>query len=247
MKVGMRFHVITLFEGMFSGVMSESIMRRALDGGLIDVDFVNPRDFTSDAHRSVDAPPYGGGPGMVMMAPPLFAAVESVNSGYVGGAAPPVILMSPQGERFTHSMAREFASFPALTIVCGHYEGVDDRFIQHGVDREVSVGDFVLTGGEIAAMAIMDAVSRFVRGVLGNDESVLRESFSSENGGLLEGPVYTRPVEYRGWRVPDDLLSGDHVRVERLRRRMAVERTGLRRPDLLHGWGPVASVDDGSD
>ena len=244
----MRFHIITLFEGMFASVMSESIMGRALDGGLIDVDFVNPRDYTSDAHRSVDAPSYGGGPGMVMMAPPLFAAVESVNRGYVDRPVPLVILMSPQGERFTHSMAREFASFPALTIVCGHYEGIDDRFVQHGVDREVSVGDFVLTGGEIPAMAIMDAVSRFVPGVLGNDESVLHESFSNANGGMLEGPVYTRPVEYRGWRVPDEFLSGDHVRVESFRRRMAVERTNSRRPDLLQGWGPVASVgDDASD
>lgn len=232
----MKFHVVTLFPEMFDSVLNTSIIGRAVRSGRITVEFVNPRDFTRDNHRTVDAPPYGGGPGMVLMAPPLFDAVESVLDQYPDGERPLTVMMSPQGERFDQSAAEELAQRDALILVCGHYEGVDERFVEHCVDLEVSLGDFVLTGGEIASMAVIDAVARLIPGVLGDDTSPAHESFASEVGGLLESAVYTRPAIFRGWRVPEVLLSGDHSAVEQFRRSSSATRTLKRRPDLMRGW-----------
>lgn len=239
----MKFHVVTLFPEMFDGPMTSSIIGRAVRNGNIEIEFVNPRDFTTDKHRSVDAPPYGGGPGMVMMAPPLFKAVESINSRYPDTAQPATILMSPQGEPMSHQIAVGLSRLAAVTLVCGHYEGVDERFIEECVDAEISVGDFVMTGGEIPAMAIIDAVSRHVTGVLGDADSSTHDSFSDAKGGLLEGPVYTRPAEFRGRRVPEVLLRGNRHEIERYRRKTSAEQTLNRRPDLMQGWGPGLSED----
>ena len=234
----MKFYVVTLFPEMFDGPLTSSIIGRALAEGIIEVEFVNPRDFTSDKHRSVDAPPYGGGPGMVMMAPPLAKAVESVREQYSDGEHPLTVLMSPQGRKMDHQLATRLSNLAAVVVVCGHYEGVDERFIEEYVDLEISVGDFVMTGGEIPAMAIIDSVARLVPGVLGDAESAKNESFSNLSGGLLEGPVYTRPAEFRGRRVPEVLLNGNRHEAERYRKRIAAERTLARRPDLMQGWGP---------
>lgn len=239
----MKFHVVTLFPEMFEDPFTSSIIGRAIENGTIEIDFVNPRDFTSDKHRSVDAPPYGGGPGMVMMAPPLAKAVDSINREYPSDALPTTILLSPQGSPMTHQLAHKFSKIDALTLVCGHYEGIDERFIEECVNDEISIGDFVMTGGEIPAMAVIDAVARLVPGVLGDADSASDESFSESKGGLLEGPVYTRPVEFRGRRVPEVLLTGNRHEVERYRQRMAAERTLKRRPDLMQGWGPEPTED----
>ena len=232
----MNFHVVTLFPEMFDSVLNASIIGRAVEAGRIAIDFVNPRDFTHDSHRTVDAPPYGGGPGMVMMAPPLFDAVESIAAGYAEGERPLTAMLTPQGATFNQQMAESLARKDALIIVCGHYEGVDERFVEHGVDLEISIGDFVLTGGEVAAMAIIDAVARLIPGVLGDETSPDNESFSSDIGGLLEAAVYTRPPSFRGWRVPEVLLSGDHAAIEQYRRSSSAARTLKRRPDLMQGW-----------
>ncbi len=240
----MKFHVVTLFPEMFDSVLNTSIIGRAVRSGRINVEFVNPRDFTSDSHRTVDAPPYGGGPGMVLMAPPLFDAVESVLDQYADGERPLTVMMSPQGERFNQRVSEELAQRDALILVCGHYEGVDERFVEHCVDLEVSLGDFVLTGGEIASMAVIDAVARLIPGVLGDDASTAHESFSSEVGGLLESAVYTRPATFRGWRVPEVLLSGDHSAVEQFRRSSSATRTLKRRPDLMRGWNNETANQD---
>ena len=240
----MKFHVVTLFPEMFNSVLETSIIGRAVRSGRITVEFVNPRDFTRDSHRTVDAPPYGGGPGMVLMAPPLFDAVESVLSRYADGERPLTVMMSPQGAGFNQRAAEELAKRDALILVCGHYEGIDERFVEHCVDLEVSVGDFVLTGGEIASMAVIDAVARLIPGVLGDDASTAYESFSSNVGGLLESAVYTRPATFRGLRVPEELLSGDHSAVEQFRRTSSATRTLRRRPDLMQGWDNDATRRD---
>lgn len=223
--------------------MTSSIIGRAREAGRIEIDFVNPRDFATDKHRSVDAPPYGGGPGMVMMAPPLTKAIEAINAGYAEDDKPLTILMSPQGRPMTHEIAKNLSQLDSITIVCGHYEGVDERFIEASVDREISVGDFILTGGEIPAMAVIDSVARLVPGVLGDSDSAREESFSNESRGMLEGPVYTRPPEFRGARVPEVLLTGNKQAIERFRIEKAAERTLERRPDLMQGWGPDQSAD----
>ena len=240
----MKFHVVTLFPEMFDSVLNTSIIGRAVRSGRITVEFVNPRDFTHDSHRTVDAPPYGGGPGMVLMAPPLFDAVESVLDQYADWERPLTVMMSPQGERFDQPAAEELAQRDALILVCGHYEGVDERFVEHCVDLEVSLGDFVLTGGEIAGMAVIDSVARLIPGVLGDDASPTHESFASEVGGLLESAVYTRPATFRGWRVPEVLLSGDHSAVEQFRRSSSATRTLKRRPDLMRGWNNDTASQD---
>lgn len=232
----MKFHVVTLFPEMFQSVLSGSILGRAIDVGHLSVDFVNPRDFALDTHRTVDGPPYGGGPGMVLMVPPLYKAVESIRNQYPTGGQPPTVLMTPQGAPFKHSDASRLATYDALTLVCGHYEGVDERFVEHCVDFEISVGDFVLTGGEIPAMAVIDAVARLVPRVLGDDQSAEIESFSRGNRGLLDAAVYTKPFEFQGWRVPEVLVSGDHAAINRFRRSSSACKTLERRPDLMEGW-----------
>jgi tRNA (guanine37-N1)-methyltransferase len=221
----LRIDVVTLFPEMFAGPLGHSILRRAIAEGTLEVRFVNPRDFTTDRHRTVDDYPYGGGPGMVMKPGPLVDAVESV-----AGSDSEVILMSPAGRVFEQALAAELAGREHLILICGHYEGVDQRVaVELGVS-ELSIGDYVLTGGELAAMVVIDAVARLLPGVLGHAESASDESHSQ---GLLEYPQYTRPPEFRGRPVPDVLLSGNHAEVTRWRRRQSLERTLERRPDLM--------------
>ncbi|HVB62447.1 MAG TPA: tRNA (guanosine(37)-N1)-methyltransferase TrmD [Ktedonobacteraceae bacterium] len=218
----MHVDIFTLFPGMFQGPLTESILKRAQERGLLSVALYNIRDATTDRHHVVDDYPYGGGAGMVMKPEPVFAAVESV---YQSG---PIILLAPQGRLFTQQIARELSQEPRLTLLCGHYEGIDERVRQHLVTDEISIGDYVLTGGELAAMVIVDAVARLIPGVVTN-ESIQEESHAS---GLLEYPHYTRPPEFRGWRVPDILLSGHHEQVARWRRKQSLRLTRQRRPDL---------------
>jgi tRNA (guanine37-N1)-methyltransferase len=220
-----RIDVVTLFPEMFDGPLGHSILGRAIAEGHVEVRFVNPRDFTSDRHRTVDDYPYGGGPGMVMKPEPLFLAVESIVR-----PDSEVILMSPAGRVFDQQLAGALAQREHLILVCGHYEGVDARVSEHLATTELSIGDYVLTGGELAAMVVIDAVTRLLPGVLGHAESAGDESHSK---GLLEYPQYTRPSEFRGWSVPEVLLSGNHAEIARWRRRQSLERTAERRPDLM--------------
>ncbi|HET9922178.1 MAG TPA: tRNA (guanosine(37)-N1)-methyltransferase TrmD [Ktedonobacteraceae bacterium] len=219
----MHFDIFTLFPGMFEGPFTESILKRARERGLLSIDLHNIRDATSDKHHIVDDYPYGGGAGMVMKPEPIFTAVESV---YQGG---PIILLTPQGRPFKQEIARALALEPRITLICGHYEGFDERVRQHLATEELSIGDYVLTGGELAAMVVVDAVSRLIPGVLASD-STEEESHSR---AMLEYPQYTRPPEFRGWRVPDILLSGHHEQVARWRRKESLRRTRQRRPDLF--------------
>ncbi|MDP8925292.1 MAG: tRNA (guanosine(37)-N1)-methyltransferase TrmD [Chloroflexota bacterium] len=221
----MRIDILTLFPEMFAGPLGHSILKRAIEGGILEVGLTNPRDFTTDRHRTVDDYPYGGGPGMVMKPGPLFAAVESV-----ARPGSPVILLSPRGRVFSQAVARELARHEYLVLICGHYEGVDERVREHLATDELSIGDYVLTGGELPAMVVVDAVARLLPGVLGDEGSSVDESHSD---GLLEYPQYTRPAEFRGRRVPDVLLSGNHALIEAWRRREALLATARRRPDLL--------------
>ena len=238
----MNIHIITLFPEMFHGPLTQSIIGRAIQNNIINIQFTNPRDFTTDKHRSVDAPPYGGGPGMVMMPQPLAKAVEHINQNYPPDAQPTTILTSPQGTPFNHQLAQNLAQNlqqnNAITIVCGHYEGVDERFIQEFIDIEISIGDFILTGGEIPAIAITDAITRLLPGTLGHPQSTQHESFSNQNNGILEGPVYTRPPTFRGRPVPQVLLNGNQHQIQQHRKTQAAQRTLQRRPDLMQGWPP---------
>lgn len=223
----MKFDILTLFPAMFSGPMGESIIGRAADRGLIDINCRNIRDFAFDKHRTVDDTPYGGGAGMLMKVEPLAACIEQAKADMPEAM---VILTTPGGVPFTQQMARDLATEPGLIIICGRYEGIDERISELYVDRKLSIGDFVLTGGELAAMVIVDAVSRLVPGVLGSGASADEESFSD---GLLEYPQYTRPPEFRGLAVPEVLLSGNHRDIALWRRRQALLRTTAVRPDLL--------------
>lgn len=225
----MKFDILTLFPPMFDGPLTESIIRRAVERGFVDISLHNIRDYATDRHRVVDDAPYGGGDGMVMKVEPLAACIEAVKA---GRPAARVILTTPRGRRFDHDAARELAGCEELIIVCGRYEGIDERVRDLFVDEEFSIGDFVLTGGELAAMVMVDAVIRFIPGVLGSPGSAECDSFAD---GLLEYPQYTRPVEFRGARVPDVLLSGNHAEVARWRRQKALELTRRVRPDLLKG------------
>jgi len=220
-----RVDVFTLFPELVDSYCGASILGRARGKGLLSVVTHNIRDHATDVHRSVDDAPFGGGAGMVMMPGPIFSAVEAVPE-----AHRPLILLSLAGTTFSQSLAQELASGPGFSVLCGRYEGVDERVVEHLVDQEVSLGDFVLAGGELAALVVIEAVARLRPGVLGNDESSRDESFSS---GLLEYPQYTRPAEFRGWGVPEVLRSGDHAKVAEWQRREAIERTQRRRPDLL--------------
>ena len=222
----MNFHVLTIFPGIITNAASGSILGKALEKGVISLNAIDIRDYATNKHSTVDDYPYGGGPGMVMKPEPIYGAIQSL----LLPEGSPLLLLTPQGERFDHAMARDLASHSSLALLCGRYEGIDDRVRDLIPVREVSLGDFVLTGGEFAALAIIDAVARFVPGVLGDEESATDESFAT---GLLEYPQYTRPPEFMGQRVPDILLSGDHGRVARWRREQSLLRTLQKRPDLL--------------
>jgi tRNA (guanine37-N1)-methyltransferase len=229
------FEVFTLFPEMFRGPLDESILKRAQEDGTLSVQLHNIRDYATDKHHVTDEPPYGGGGGMVMKAEPIFNAVETVlehlgeGSGGAEGA-PPVILLTPQGRLFSQAIAQDLASRSRVVLICGRYEGVDERVRQHLATDELSIGDYVLTGGELPALVIIDAVTRLLPGVLGDPTAPVKDSHAK---GLLEGPHYTRPRVFRGWEVPEVLLSGDHAAVACWRREQALRRTWERRPDLL--------------
>ncbi|MCP5524671.1 MAG: tRNA (guanosine(37)-N1)-methyltransferase TrmD [Verrucomicrobiales bacterium] len=221
----MRIDVLTLFPGMFVGPLDESIIKRARESGRLDLEIHNLRDYTHDRHRTVDDRPFGGGPGMLLKPEPIFEAVEALRR-----EGTRTVLLSPSGRVFTQPVARELAELPHLLLVCGSYEGVDERAREVLMDDEVSIGDYVLTNGALPAMVLIDAVTRLLPGVLGHEESAADESFSA---GVLEGPHYTRPAEFRGMKVPEVLLSGNHAEIARWRADQARQRTVLRRPDLL--------------
>ena len=223
----MEFDILTLFPRIFEGPLEESILKRAREAGLVQIRVHNLRDFTHDKHRVVDDKPYGGGPGMLMKPEPIFEAVDKLRR-----ADSCVVLMTPQGTPFTQSRAREFAQKPHLIVICGHYEGVDERVREALVDEEVSIGDYVLTNGALAAAVVVDAVVRLVPGALGHERGAQDDSFAS---GLLEGPQYTRPPEFRGMLVPEVLVSGNHEQIAKWRAEQAKKRTRERRPDLLRG------------
>jgi tRNA (guanine37-N1)-methyltransferase len=221
----MDIDILTLFPRMFEGPLDESILKRARERELVKIRVHNLRDFTHDKHRVVDDKPYGGAPGMLMKPEPIFEAVEKLRR-----AETCVVLMTPQGRPFTQSRAREFAGKPHLLVICGHYEGVDERVREALVHEEVSIGDYVLTNGALAAAVVVDAVVRLLPGVLGDEHSAADDSFES---GMLEGPQYTRPPEFCGMRVPDVLVSGNHEEIAKWRKQQAQKRTQERRPDLL--------------
>lgn len=224
----MRIDIITLFPSMFRGPFDESIVKRAREKGILEINLHNLREFTNDRHRTVDDLPYGGGAGMVMKPEPLFRAVEEVKEEKRSSSK--IILLSPQGQPFVHERAKKLAQEKDLILICGHYEGVDERVREHLVDEELSVGDFVLTGGELAAMVVVDAISRLLPEVLGCKDSILEDSFYET---LLDHPQYTRPAEFRGWNVPGVLISGNHQKIREWREKKKLENTFKKRPDLL--------------
>jgi len=232
----MQFDVFTLLPEVFPPYLNSSILQRARQRGLIDVRVHNIRDFARDKHHVTDDEPYGGGGGMVMKVEPVFAAVESVL-----GTTPfcPVIMLTPQGRVFNQKIAFELVQHPHIALLCGRYEGIDERIREHLVSDEISIGDYVLTGGELPALILIDALSRLLPGVLGDPNGAMDDSHAS---GLLEYPHYTRPPEYNGWGVPEILLSGDHVKIEKWRREQSLRRTLKRRPDLLDN-APLSDTD----
>ena len=221
----MKIDIVTLFPEICRAPLGESIMKRAQKNGIVDLYIHNLRDWTTDKHHIVDDAPFGGGQGMVMKPQPIFAAVEDLRN-----QTSKVVLLSPAGRRFDQEMAAELSGESHLIIICGHYEGVDHRVIEHLIDLEISIGDYVLTNGAIAAVVLADAVVRLMPGVLGHEQSAVDDSFSR---GLLEAPQYTRPAEFRSWKVPDVLLSGNHAEIESWRREQSIKRTRENRPDLL--------------
>ncbi len=229
----MRIDILTLFPEMFQIPFSIGIFKRAIDHKLVSINPHNIRDYTHDKHHTADDYPYGGGPGMVLKPEPIFEAVESITSDIrprQEAGAPPIILLTPQGRPFSQQIAQELSKYSHLILICGHYEGVDERVREHLVTDEISIGDYVLTGGELPAMVVIDAVVRLLPGVLGSEASPLEESHAS---GLLEYPQYTRPQVYRGWAVPEVLLSGNHAQIAKWRREQVILRTLERRPELL--------------
>ncbi len=229
----MNFHILTLFPEMIMQGLNTSIIGRAMGNGFITLEAVNIRDYTADRHKKVDDYPYGGGAGMLMQAQPIYDAFQAVKDGMRENAPVRVVYVTPQGKTFDQEMAREFASGEELVILCGHYEGVDERVLEEIVTDYVSIGDYVLTGGELPAMVMVDAIARMVPGVLKNAESGETESFSDN---LLEYPQYSRPEVWRDRRVPEILLSGDHAKVDKWRLEQSVQRTKERRPDLYQKW-----------
>ena len=237
----MRIDIVTLFPEICRAPLNESIMKRAQEKDVVDFHIHNLRDWTIDKHHVVDDTPFGGGQGMVMKPEPIFAAVEGLRQQpsnaqrptfNVQLKTPKVILMSPTGRRFDQQMAAQLSQESHLIIVCGHYEGVDHRVIEHLIDMEISIGDYVLSNGAIAAVVFVDAIARLLPGTLGHERSAVDDSFSSERSGL-EGPQYTRPAEFRGWKVPEVLLSGNHAEIAKWRKEQAMKRTRENRPDLL--------------
>ncbi len=225
----MRIDVLSLFPEMFTGVFSQSILKKAAETGAVTYNVVNFRQFADNKHQTVDDYPYGGGAGMVLKPQPIFDAVSEFSAD-AGGASPRVILLCPQGKRFDQKKAEELKDEEHLIFICGHYEGYDERIREHLITDEISIGDYVLTGGELGAMVIIDSVVRLLPGVLGNVESHQKDSFST---GFLEHPHYTRPADFRGMKVPDVLLSGNHRLIDEWREKESLRRTYLRRPDLL--------------
>jgi tRNA (guanine37-N1)-methyltransferase len=237
----MGIDIVTLFPAICRAPLNESMMKRAQEKGAVDIHIHNLRDWTTDKHHIVDDAPFGGGQGMVMKPEPIFAAVEDLRQQTSNAQrptfnvqlkTPKVILMSPTGRRFDQQMAAQLSQESHLIIVCGHYEGVDHRVIEHLIDMEISIGDYILTNGAIAAVVFVDAIARLLPGTLGHERSAVDDSFSSERSGL-EGPQYTRPAEFRGWKVPEVLLSGNHAEIAKWRKEQAMKRTRENRPDLL--------------
>lgn len=224
----MLIDVLTIFPEMFRGPLDESILRRAQEKGLVKIKIHNLRNWAKDKHKTVDNKPFGGGPGMVMRVDVIDRALNDLKRKIKSR----VILLTPQGEKFNQKAAQRLTSFKQIILICGHYEGLDERVRKYLVDEEISIGDYVLTGGELAAMVVIDAVGRLIPGVVGKQESLKEESFSPAAAGL-EYPQYTRPAEYYGWKVPAVLLSGDHEKIRRWREEKAIKRTKKRRPDLL--------------
>lgn len=223
----MQFDIFTLFPEVFKPYLDASILQRAIKNQLLEVRLHDIRGWAPDKHHITDDTPYGGGGGMVMKPEPVFAAVEEI----LGmDRSVPLVLLTPQGRPYTHAIAQEFARLPRLALLCGHYEGVDERIREHLVSDEISIGDYVLTGGELPAMILIDSIARFLPGVLGDPDGAMDDSFAS---GMLEYPQYTRPEDFRGWKVPEVLLSGNHAQIARWRKEQAVLRTLERRPDLL--------------
>ncbi len=227
----MKFHIVTIFPDFFRGPFEHGVIQKAREAGLIEIQVHDLRTWTYDRHRTVDDRPFGGGEGMLLKAAPIFEAVEALRPKRSEGVK--VILLSAQGKKFDQAKAREFSQLEELLLICGRYEGVDERVAEHLAEEELSIGDYVLSGGELAAAVVVDAVARLKAGVLGNENSIVDESFSEE--GLLDWPHYTRPAEFRGWKVPEVLIGGNHEEIRKWRRSAAREKTQRQRPDLLEG------------
>jgi tRNA (guanine37-N1)-methyltransferase len=230
------FHIVTIFPEFFTGPFEHGVIRRAKLAGRLEIRMHDLRNWTYDRHKTVDDRPFGGGEGMLLKPDPIFEAVEAVFP--ERGAGRKVVLLSAQGRRFDQSVAREYSQLTDLLLICGRYEGVDERVAVHLVDEELSIGDFVLSGGELAAGVIVDAVARLLPGVLGNEDSSRNESFGEENEGLFDCPQYTRPADFRGWKVPEVLLGGNHEEIRRWRRAASREKTERLRPDLFRNSLP---------
>jgi len=224
-----KFHIVTIFPGFFRGPFDHGVIQKACEAGLIEIHVHDLRTWTYDRHRTVDDRPFGGGEGMLLKAAPIFEAVEAIWPERREGSK--VILLSAQGKKFDQAKARELSGFKELLLICGRYEGVDERVAEHLAEEELSIGDYVLSGGELAAAVVVDAVARLQAGVLGNESSSVDESFGEE--GLLDWPQYTRPAEFRGWKVPEVLIGGNHEEIRKWRRSAAREKTRRQRPDLL--------------